>query len=461
METMTKTEMKTGTRMKVTYKIRYKITAVILSVALLFSSAQTNLVFASSNDSEDKWIDEFEGWSDNAIEDTYVTYQVTDWASMKDKLITKSNSVGGSVKAVKLSARIKAMKKSIQKEVEKTISDKNSVNNYTQIMLAMAQAFADKSADNDPYMWQTYIDPTYSDTGIMTQEKSIALAFARLTKMESLYAARYGTSAMITSKDSRYNSVLAGYIAGEGYIDKNNKYTKQNVQDYITDNPDQYIVTKADGTAIAISPLCNYPDLVNSYLNIMYVGGNGANGYGKGGMNIPIIYQGDYANVKWGNDNIKNAGCGVASLAMVLTYLTGRNVTVNELANKYNSSAYRLDGGATKGSSLYPKAASDYGVKYICHTSNIETVRKNLAQGNPVICSQKSGLFTKNRHFIVLRGIEDASQIEDVKVWVNDPNGRRSGSRAGYTPSGWLNKSFNLVKDVHRTLNSGYYIFSK
>lgn len=441
-------------------KIKYRLITAALSVALFLSSAQPTSILAASSSTtsaNDDWVDEFEGWDDDSLENAYLTYQITDWSTLEGKLITAANSIGVKIKAVNLSSRIKNLKDKIEKAVKK----KNlSTDYYVQLMLAMAQSLADKSADNDPFMWQTYVDPTYADSGLMSTEKSIELALDRLLKMESTYKVRYKTAPLITEKDGKYDAILAGYMAGAGYIEKNNKYSKKNVQSYIENNPDQYTITKADGSTVTIIPLSNFPDLVNSHLNIMSVSGNGTAGYGKGGMNIPIIYQGDYANVKWGNDNIKNAGCGVASLAMVLTYLTGRSVTVNELANKYNTSAYRLAGGATKGGSLYPKAASDYGVRYVGHTKSAKVAFENLLKGNPVICSQSSGLFTKNRHFIVLRGASGTS-VDDAKVWVNDPNGRRSGQRSGYSASGWLNKEFSLMKDVHRTLNSGYYIFSK
>ena len=41
-----------------------------------------------------------------------------------------------------------------------------------------------------------------------------------------------------------------------------------------------------------------------------------------------------------------------------------------------------------------------------------------LNNGQPVVCLQKSGLFTNSGHFIVLTGL-----TEDGKIIVNDPNG--------------------------------------
>lgn len=449
-----------------TKKTGLRVIACAMASALLLSSVPIVQVNASasqttsSSESDDDWVDTFEGWDDDAIENTYVAYQITDWLSLEDKLITKGNDIGVNVTATKLSKKVTALKDTIQSVVKANGGAANA-DYYTQIMLAIAQVFADKSASNDPFMWQTYMDPTYSDSGLMSKEKSIELAFKRLKKMETTYGVRYNESPAITSQDGKYDVILAGYMVGDGYINKNNKYTKKNVQQYISENQDKFLVTKSDGTTVNIVPISNFPDLVNSHLNVTSISGSGAGDYGKGGMSVPVLYQRKYSNVSWGdNNNIMYAGCGVVSLAMVLSYLTGRSISVEELARKYDKDTYRLPGGATKGPSLFKKAASDYGFDYM-HTRNINTVRKALLQGIPVLCSQNPGLFTSKRHYIVLRGISNDSNIEDVKVWVNDPNGHANGKRHGYSESGWLNRTFRLKADVHRTLNSGYYILSK
>ena len=423
--------------------------------ALMLIVATVHPVFAS-----DEWTDEFEGWTDNAKEETYLSYEITDWLALSSDLVTDANTVGVSVKAINLSNKVNKLRSKVKKAIKPlsygVIHDKDY---YVELMLAIIQAVSNgKPSGNDPCMYQTYVDPFYSESQAMTFDKSVQLTYNRLLQMENAYRSKHKKDPLFTKNDGKYSSVLAGLMLGEGYVKANKTYKKSSAKDYVLNNEEKFIRTSATGEEKTIIPIVNLPDLVQSYFHVITVEAGGSLGYGNGGLDIPIIYQGDYAKVSWGSSNIKDAGCGVCSLAMVLTYLTGRTVTVQELVSKYNSNTYRLSGGATKGASMFPAAAKAYGVTFVKHTSSASEAIKALKNGQPVICSQKKGLFTGGLHFIVLRGIN-----AEGKVLVNDPNGRRRseiyfGRR---DPQAWLNKGFDFYKDIHATLNSGYYIFGK
>ena len=54
---------------------------------------------------------------------------------------------------------------------------------------------------------------------------------------------------------------------------------------------------------------------------------------------IPLYFQTDYPNDMYGAGNIASSGCGITSLAMVATYLTGHEYLPDELADYFGGRA--------------------------------------------------------------------------------------------------------------------------
>lgn len=140
-----------------------------------------------------------------------------------------------------------------------------------------------------------------------------------------------------------------------------------------------------------------------------------------GGMSIPLYLQYDskWGSIPFGGGNIGSSGCGAASMAMVVTYLTGRQVTpdmiVGQIGNRYyagSGQSWDMPGGV----------AAIYGIKLVKQCPvNAELILKYLKEGYPVVVST-SGFgttqeFTTAGHYIVLRGLDG-----NGKVLVNDPN---------------------------------------
>ncbi len=142
-------------------------------------------------------------------------------------------------------------------------------------------------------------------------------------------------------------------------------------------------------------------------------------------MKIPYIYQGSpkYASYRFpihSGSTIAAQACGIVSATMVLQYLTGTNVSVEEVATwaDYNG---HFNGLGSNGS-LFDAAAKKWNVGKTKYTNNFETVKEALRNGRPVISYQRAGLFTRGRHFIVLTGIDS-----NGKIHVNNPNGMNQG----------------------------------
>lgn len=165
--------------------------------------------------------------------------------------------------------------------------------------------------------------------------------------------------------------------------------------------------------------------------------------YPAGGMPIPHYLQTDYKDVRYGDGSISSSGCGPTSFAMVASYLAGRTITPVDAA-AWCGNAYYVAGAGTSWA-YFQAAASHFGCGAVTQTTDANTVLQALADGHPVISSQKRGLFTSRGHFIVLRGLSASG-----KVLVNDPN---DNDRKNY-----INREFDMMSEIHVTSNV-YWIF--
>ena len=129
---------------------------------------------------------------------------------------------------------------------------------------------------------------------------------------------------------------------------------------------------------------------------------------------VPLYFQDDYPDTRYGNGTVKTSGCSVTSLTMVANAITGYDYTVDELADYFGGRAEnniaRLETGSeTLGLSFYK-------------SENIHKTMEALEEGKIAIVlmdgtSNPNCLFTNSQHFIVLTGLN-----EEGKIMVNDSN---------------------------------------
>lgn len=132
-------------------------------------------------------------------------------------------------------------------------------------------------------------------------------------------------------------------------------------------------------------------------------------------------YQYNY-NQPYSTGTIGTDGCGPTSMAMVLTNLTGKEVTPVEMAAKGNG-RYTCSKGTYW--SFFGDMAKEYGVN--CQQMGVSqsNIVNNLNAGKTLILSMRAGHFTRSGHFIVVRGIDNNGQLI-----VSDPNSEeRSNQR--------------------------------
>lgn len=124
---------------------------------------------------------------------------------------------------------------------------------------------------------------------------------------------------------------------------------------------------------------------------------------------VPLYFQTDYPNTRYGSGTIESSGCGITSLAMVATYLTGHEYLPDELADYFGGTAEnniaRLENGSTALQLPWKKAV------------NIHETMAALKQGDiAIVLVNAPSPFTLSQHFIVLTGL-----TEDGRILVNDP----------------------------------------
>lgn len=127
-------------------------------------------------------------------------------------------------------------------------------------------------------------------------------------------------------------------------------------------------------------------------------------------LEIPLYYQQDYPDVRYGEGTVATSGCSITSLAMVATALTGHEYLPDELAEYFcgvaESNMGRLEYGSEKLQLPYRKS------------DNWHETWNALTEGKIVIALMGgNSLFTNTQHFIVLTGLND-----EGRIMVNDCN---------------------------------------
>ncbi len=137
------------------------------------------------------------------------------------------------------------------------------------------------------------------------------------------------------------------------------------------------------------------------------------------GGKVPLYKQWD---TRWGSNSYGGCGtmassaCGVTALAMIISYLTGKEVLPTETAKQAVSNGWRVCGAGTAHAAMteMPKM---YGLKG--KTISWEEGKRYLKEGIPIIQVHGPGYFTGGGHYIVVTGINP-----DGTYAINDPNGK-------------------------------------
>lgn len=119
---------------------------------------------------------------------------------------------------------------------------------------------------------------------------------------------------------------------------------------------------------------------------------------------FPLYSQLDYPNKRFGSGTVATSGCGITSLAMVATYLTGHTYLPDELAGYFGgygeNNVQRLEYGAQQLKLPIRKA------------DTIRDVFAALKEGDvAILLMNHMSIFTESQHFIVLTGLNENGKI--------------------------------------------------
>ena len=158
---------------------------------------------------------------------------------------------------------------------------------------------------------------------------------------------------------------------------------------------------------------------------------------------VPRIFQTVYGN-KFSTGTIQSAGCGITSLSMIESYMTGEDITPDMLTGGYmgDNPASAMEKGFKK---------LGFEVERYQGQAAIDNLDAALEQGPIIARVGRASKFTDAGHFIVITG-----KTKDGKYIVNDPN--IENYYKSHMIDGFTN-GFDL-KDVTRGLK-GIYILSK
>lgn len=140
-----------------------------------------------------------------------------------------------------------------------------------------------------------------------------------------------------------------------------------------------------------------------------------------------IVYlQQDFFNAPFGNRYIGKNGCGIATFAMLATYMTDSYQTPPDLAALYRQ-YFDNETHGTNGD-LFINVPCEMGFYLDKVSYDIEEVIQALKDGKMVISRQEKGYFTSSGHYILIQHYNQ----EDDTFQVRDSNVYNYGSKSGH-----------------------------
>lgn len=151
--------------------------------------------------------------------------------------------------------------------------------------------------------------------------------------------------------------------------------------------------------------------------------------------NFPFLFQcqGEWANSTWAGGTFCNAGCGVTSMAMIVSAVTGNFTTPPELTKTYDCDTTSSTDCLLQYAEKYGFEGVSIGAKYGLHySSSNEQIKQAINQyfddgyilivsgviGNPSFDNATRNPFSSSGHYVVLYGRDS-----DGKWLIADPGG--------------------------------------
>lgn len=137
---------------------------------------------------------------------------------------------------------------------------------------------------------------------------------------------------------------------------------------------------------------------------------------------VPLYFQQDYGDLRFGKDTLAIGGCGITSFAMLATYMTDTVYTPAMMAEQFKTYASSVGTDGT----IFLQAPAELGFFSAGQPREWDEILAALQEGNPIVSLQIHGIFTASGHFLVLAGADENGVI------VRDPNLKNYGKLDGF-----------------------------
>ena len=165
---------------------------------------------------------------------------------------------------------------------------------------------------------------------------------------------------------------------------------------------------------------------------------------GQNKWNVPLMLQSGIT-LPFGAGTVSTHGCGPAVCAMIMSAMNKQNVSVEELAVRYNK--YSNPNGSDIG--LLKVAASELsnGAIEVIETKDRKLMLENLKKGNLVAALVKDSKWAPDYiHWVVYRDI-----TEDEKVYINDSTSIVNTNNGPYNLDEYEGKAIRYAVFVNRS----------
>ena len=140
---------------------------------------------------------------------------------------------------------------------------------------------------------------------------------------------------------------------------------------------------------------------------------------------------------EYGTGIIGNAGCAPTSLAMMLSGITGKNITPDEIATLATENGHVGDYGTNW--DLYPFIADEFNLSVKTLMNDENAIKKELDNGNFVLVSVGPGTFTTISHVMLMVGYDENGYFK-----IYDPNNLQNSQKT------WDYNIFSKeIKNIH------------
>ena len=144
----------------------------------------------------------------------------------------------------------------------------------------------------------------------------------------------------------------------------------------------------------------------------------------------PLYFQQDYPNTMYGKYSLVTYGCGVTTMAMLVSYMTDEEWTPPELCALYGK--YCSDKGTAH--AMFTEVPTDNNFYCAKRVYNWGEALKALEDGYMVVTLQRNGYWTRGGHYLLLHNLLETE--EGTKIQVRDSNlynyKRLEGHTTGY-----------------------------